>query len=35
MNQAAEQFLSLKARRGLKNNTELVRQLIIEAVQRG
>jgi len=29
----AEQFLKLKARRGLKNNSELVRQLIIQAAQ--
>mgnify|MGYP002395768491 CR=1 FL=1 len=31
---AAERFLSLKAKRGLKNNSELVRQLITEAVQK-
>ena len=30
----AEQFLSLKMKRGLKNNSELVRQLITEAVQK-
>jgi len=30
MDDAAEQFPSLKAKRGLKNNSELVRQLITE-----
>ena len=30
----ADQFLSLKKKRGLKNNSEAVRQLIAEADQR-
>lgn len=30
----AEQFLSLKKKRGLKNNSEVARQLIAEAAQR-
>ena len=30
----AEKFLSLKKKRGLKNNSEVVRQLIAEAAQR-
>ena len=30
----AEQFLELKAKRGLKNNSELVRQLITQAAQK-
>jgi len=30
----ADQFLSLKKKRGLKNNSEAVRQLIAEAAQR-
>ena len=34
LDDAAEQFLSLKTKRGLKNNSELVRQLIAEAVQK-
>lgn len=31
--EAAEQFLSLKAKRGLKHTSELIRQLITEAVR--
>jgi metal-responsive CopG/Arc/MetJ family transcriptional regulator len=30
----ADQFLSLKQNRGLKNNTEVIRQLILEAIKR-
>ena len=30
----ADQFLSLKKKRGLKNNSEVARQLIAEAAQR-
>ena len=30
----ADQFLSLKKKRGLKNNSEVARQLIVEAAQR-
>ena len=30
----AERFLELKAKRGLKNSTELMRQLITEAIQK-
>jgi metal-responsive CopG/Arc/MetJ family transcriptional regulator len=30
----AEQFLSLKKKRGLKNNSEVARQLIAEAAQK-
>lgn len=32
--EAAEQFLSLKAKRGLKHTSELIRQLITEAVRK-
>ena len=30
----AERFLSLKKKRGLKNNSEVARQLIVEAAQK-